>query len=177
MDTRVIDSRLVGDNDQVRRRRECTECEERFTTYESAELNLPRVVKSRGNREPFSESKLHEGFQKALEKRPVSVEKIDEAVARVRHRCLVAGEREIPARQIGEWVMRELRDLDEVGYIRFASVYRQFEDVAAFREAIDRLEQSPSSAASQLPLLPEDDEVTSSNKPAAKERRRRKGSN
>ncbi len=159
IDTRVVDSRLVGDNDQVRRRRECTECEERFTTYETAELNMPRVVKSRGNREPFSESKLQSGFQKALEKRPVSVEAIDEAVARVRHRCLVAGEREIDSQQIGGWVMEELRKLDQVAYIRFASVYRAFEDVAAFREAIETLESTtdPIAAANQLSLLSDDD--------------------
>lgn len=160
IDTRVVDSRLVGDNDQVRRRRACTECEERFTTYESAELNLPRVVKSRGNREPFSDLKLQAGFQKSLEKRPVSVEAVDGAVARVKHRCLVAGEREIDARRIGEWVMEELKLLDEVAYIRFASVYRQFEDAQAFREAIDTLERSPDAktAADQLSLLPDADQ-------------------
>ncbi len=159
IDTRVVDSRLVGDNDQVRRRRECTECEERFTTYESAELNLPRVIKSRGNREPFSDHKLQAGFQKALEKRPVSVELIDEAVARVRHRCLVTGEREIDSGLIGSWVMSELQNLDQVAYIRFASVYRRFEDVAAFREAIDTLERSPDAvtAANQLSLLRDSD--------------------
>jgi len=161
IETRVVDSRLVGDNDQVRRRRECTECEERFTTYESAELNLPRVVKSRGSREPFSEVKLQAGFRKALEKRPVSIEAIDEAVARVKHRCLVAGEREIAARRVGGWVMEELKELDEVAYIRFASVYRRFADVAAFREAIETLERDPPSRDeppdSQLPLLPEPD--------------------
>lgn len=159
IDTRVVDSRLVGDNDQVRRRRECTECEERFTTYESAELNLPRIVKGRGNREPFSDVKLQAGFQKALEKRPVSVELIDEAVARVRHRCLVAGEREIDAQQIGGWVMAELQALDQVAYIRFASVYRDFEDVAAFREAIETLEATPDSktSANQLSLLKDDE--------------------
>ncbi len=154
IDTRVIDSRLVGDSDQVRRRRECNDCEERFSTYETAELNLPRVVKSRGNREPFSDAKLQAGFQKALEKRPVSVEAIDEAVARVRHRCLVAGDREIDALQIGEWVMDELKELDQVAYIRFASVYRRFDDAAAFREAIDTLERHPAGEAhNQLSLL------------------------
>jgi len=160
IDTRVVDSRLGGDSDQVRRRRECTECEERFTTYETAELNLPRVIKSRGNREPFSDAKLQAGFQKSLEKRPVSIELIDAAVARVKHRCLVAGEREIDAGRIGGWVMEELKLLDEVAYIRFASVYRQFEDAAAFREAIETLESSPDpkAAASQLSLLTETEE-------------------
>jgi len=158
IDTRVVDSRLVGDSDQVRRRRECTECEERFTTYESAELNLPRVVKSRGSREPFSEAKLQAGFRKALEKRAVSIESIDAAVARVKHRCLVAGEREVDAQRIGGWVMEELKELDEVAYIRFASVYRSFADVAAFREAIEILERDPGGgAADQLPLLPDED--------------------
>ena len=159
IETRVVDSRLVGDSDQVRRRRECTECEERFTTYESAELNLPRIIKSRGNREPFSDNKLQAGFQKALEKRPVSVEAIDDSVSRVKHRCLVAGDREIDARQVGEWVMEELQLLDEVAYIRFASVYRQFEDAAAFREAIDTLERTPDpeAVANQLSLLPNAD--------------------
>lgn len=157
IDTRVVDSRLVGDSDQVRRRRECNDCEERFTTYESAELNLPRVVKSRGNREPFSEAKLQAGFQKALEKRPVSVEAIDRAVGRVRHRCLVAGDREIDSQRIGGWVMDELQKLDEVAYIRFASVYRRFEDAAAFRDALDTLQRSPEprDSANQLSLLEE----------------------
>lgn len=158
IDTRVVDSRLVGDNDQVRRRRECTECEERFTTYETAELNLPRIVKSDASREPFSAGKLSSGFQKALEKRPVSVEAIDEAVARVKHRLLVAGEREVPSRRLGEWVMDELRKLDQVAYIRFASVYRRFDDVAEFREAIEILEKAPdaSASANQLSLLKDD---------------------
>jgi len=158
IDTRVVDSRLVGDSDQVRRRRECNDCEERFTTYESAELNLPRVIKSRGNREPFSEAKLQSGFQKALQKRPVSVDAIDRAVSRVRHRCLTAGEREIDAQRIGGWVMDELKQLDEVAYIRFASVYRRFEDAAAFREALDTLQRSetpPKVDANQLSLLEE----------------------
>ncbi len=157
-DTKVVDSRLSGDNDQVRRRRSCLECEERFTTYETAEVSLPRVVKARGNREPFSEAKLQAGFQKALEKRPVSVQSIDDAVARIKHRALVAGERELAALQIGEWVMEELSKLDHVAYIRFASVYRSFEDVAAFREVIDTLETSPSveQARSQLSLLDDD---------------------
>jgi len=158
-DTRVVDSRLAGDSDQVRRRRQCLECEERFTTYESAEVNLPRVIKSRGNREPFSEQKLCVGFQKALEKRPVSVESMEAAVARIKHRAMVTGEREIDARQIGEWVMHELRKLDQVAYIRFASVYRSFEDVAAFREVIENLETGPSveEIRNQLPLLDDSD--------------------
>jgi len=160
IDTKVVDSRLSGDTEQVRRRRSCQECQERFTTYETAEVSLPRVIKSRGNREPFSEAKLQAGFQKALEKRPVSVKAIDDAVARVKHRALVAGEREIAALQVGEWVMDELSKLDHVAYIRFASVYRSFQDVNAFREVIDKLETTPSTEdqRSQLSLLDEDEE-------------------
>ncbi len=157
-DSKVIDSRLSADGNQVRRRRECLECEERFTTYETAELNLPRVIKSRGNREPFSVEKLYAGFQKALEKRPASVESIDAAVNKIKHQCVLTGEREIPARMVGEWVMEELRGLDQVAYIRFASVYRSFEDANAFREVLDRLEKDPSpeEVRKQLPLLGED---------------------
>lgn len=157
VESKVVDSRLSADSDQVRRRRECLECDERFTTYESAEVNLPRVIKSQGNREPFSEQKLLGGLQKALEKRPVSVELLDAAVSRIKHRCVQMGEREINARQVGEWVMDELRKLDEVAYIRFASVYRSFEDAAQFREVIDRLEQEPSSEdiKNQMSLLDE----------------------
>jgi len=169
IDTRVVDSRLVGDSDQVRRRRECNDCEERFTTYETAELNLPRVIKSRGNREPFSENKLQSGFQKALQKRPVSVDAIDRAVGRVRHRCLIAGEREIDAQRIGGWVMDELKQLDEVAYIRFASVYRHFEDAAAFRAALDtlqRVEPSLKVDANQLSLLEETDDRSAKGRPA-----------
>ena len=155
-DTRVVDSRLVSDAAQVRRRRLCTVCQERFTTYESAELTLPRVIKASGVREPFSDAKLQASFARALEKRAVGVEPVEAAVARVRRRCLVAGEREIESRRIGGWVMDELRALDQVAYIRFASVYRRFEDVEAFRQAIDTLEREPGDAA-QLSLLGESD--------------------
>jgi transcriptional repressor NrdR len=140
-DTRVIDSRLADDGDQVRRRRECIECGERFTTYETAELNLPRVVKQDGSRQPFNEDKLRSGMTKALEKRPVSTELIEASVHRIKHKLLSAGEREVMARKIGEWVMEELKALDQVAYIRFASVYLSFENVDAFREAIEKLEQ------------------------------------
>lgn len=155
MDTKVIDSRLSGDNDQIRRRRECLECQERFTTYENAELNLPRVVKSDGSREPFSEKKLLAGLQKALEKRPVAMDDVHLSMSRLKHRTLVAGEREVPSRKLGEWVMEELLKLDHVAYIRFASVYLSFEDIASFREVIERLEKelSPEEARSQLNLL------------------------
>lgn len=155
-DTRVIDSRLANEGEQVRRRRECTDCGERFTTYESAvDLALPRVVKRDLSREQFSDDKLRAGFMRALEKRPVETEAIDQALIRIKRRLRAAGERETEARRIGELVMDELRRLDQVAYIRFASVYREFEDVAAFRHEIDRLEREPDpdeARRQQLPL-------------------------
>lgn len=139
-DTRVIDSRLAGEGDSVRRRRECQACKERFTTFETAELNLPRVVKSDGVREPFWEEKLSAGFLRAIEKRPVKSEDIDAAMSRIKKKLLSLGEREIPSMQIGELVMEELQDLDHVAYVRFASVYKSFEDISEFRDVIDALE-------------------------------------
>lgn len=138
-DTKVIDSRLVTDGTSVRRRRECVTCAERFTTFEIAELVMPRIVKSNGNREPFDEAKLRAGMQRALEKRPVSIEDIDAAVSRIMHRLRSTGERELPSRQVGGEVMRELRDMDPVAYVRFASVYRDFQDLSEFQAEIDRL--------------------------------------
>jgi transcriptional repressor NrdR len=143
-DTRVIDSRLSQEGDQVRRRRGCSECKERFTTYEVAELNLPRVVKSNGSREPFREDKLRAGMLRALEKRPVGSDRIEAAINRIKKRLLARGEREAPSRLIGENVMHELKSLDHVAYVRFASVYRSFEDVNEFLEVIDHLEHQPS---------------------------------
>jgi len=156
MDTRVIDSRLAGEGAQVRRRRECTSCGDRFTTYETAELVMPRIVKSDGTREPFNEDKLLTGVLRALEKRPVNTEAIDASVSRIQHRLQSSGEREIPSRQLGEWVMDELRNLDQVAYVRFASVYRSFQDVSEFRDEIERLEQQPTpeERRQQMPLLP-----------------------
>ncbi len=153
--TRVIDSRLAGEGDQIRRRRECLSCHERFTTYEEAELTLPRVVKQDGRREPFSEDKLRSGMLRALERRPVETERVEEAIHRVKHRALTIGDREVMSRQIGEWVMQELRILDQVAYVRFASVYRSFEDVQAFRDLIERLENdlTPEMLRSQLSLI------------------------
>ncbi|MCO6441524.1 MAG: transcriptional repressor NrdR [Nitrococcus mobilis] len=142
-ETRVIDSRLAGEGDQVRRRRECLQCAERFTTYESAELVMPQVVKRDGSREALNDRKLRTGLLRALEKRPVATEAIEAAISRILKRIRRSGEREIPARQIGEWVMDELRELDQIAYVRFASVYRSFQDVSAFREVIDGLEQLP----------------------------------
>lgn len=140
-DTKVIDSRLVAEGNQVRRRRECITCSERFTTFETAELVMPRLIKQKGAREPFNEEKLRSGMLKALEKRPVSVEKIDEAISHISHKLRASGEREVPSKMVGELVMEELRKLDEVAYVRFASVYRSFKDLNEFREAIDSIEQ------------------------------------
>lgn len=141
-DTKVIDSRLVAEGDQVRRRRECLSCRERFTTFESAELVMPRVVKQDGTRQPFDGDKLRSGLMKALEKRPVSIEEIEAALNRIRFRIRALGEREIQSRQLGEEVMTELRQLDKVAYVRFASVYRSFQDVKEFKEEIERLSVS-----------------------------------
>lgn len=159
-DTRVVDSRLVGGGDQIRRRRECLECKERFTTYESAELNYPRIIKSDGVRQQFIEDKLRSGFLRALEKRPVDMEQVETAISRVKHKLRALGEREVKSRQVGEWVMEELRGLDQVGYVRFASVYRSFGDVRAFLEEIERLENDlpPELRESQLDLLSNDSE-------------------
>jgi transcriptional repressor NrdR len=143
-DTRVVDSRLSVAGDKVRRRRECLRCNARFTTYEMAELLMPPVVKRDGRREPFLEEKLRTGLMRALEKRPVSAEHIDDLILRVKHHIRANSERELSSQQIGEWVMTELRRVDPVAYVRFASVYRSFEDVNAFREEIERLQQSPS---------------------------------
>jgi transcriptional repressor NrdR len=156
-ETKVIDSRLAGEGRQIRRRRECLACTERFTTFEAAELLLPTVVKSDRSREPFDELKLRRGMQKALEKRPVSRESIEDAAARICHKLRSLGEREIASRGIGEMVMEELRQLDEVGYVRFASVYRSFQDIEAFRTEIDQLRRQRRRRApnkEQLPLLP-----------------------
>lgn len=143
-DTRVVDSRIHDEGTQVRRRRECPACHRRFTTYERADLDLPSVRKSGGAHEVFDESKLRNGIERALYKRPVTTEAVDSAVEKLKERARVTGERELPARQLGEWVMEELRDLDQVAYVRFASVYRRFEDVNAFRDEIERLERAPS---------------------------------
>ena len=140
-DTRVVDSRLASEGDQVRRRRECVVCSERFTTYETAELSMPRIVKQDGTRQTYDEAKLRSGFTKALEKRPVSVEQIEESISHIKHKLLSLGEREVDARRVGDWVMEELQALDHVAYIRFASVYLSFEDVDAFRKTIEKLEQ------------------------------------
>lgn len=139
VETKVTDSRLAAEGRQIRRRRECLACGERFTTFETAELVMPQVVKSGGTREPFDEAKLRGSMRKALQKRPVGEDAIDEALGRIGQRLRGLGEREVASRFVGELVMEELRHLDEVAYVRFASVYRSFQDVDAFRDEIDRL--------------------------------------
>ena len=147
-DTKVIDSRLVSEGNQVRRRRECMTCEERFTTFETAERVMPRLIKGNGNREPFNEDKLRAGMMKALEKRPVSLELVESSINHVKHELRATGERESPSKLVGEMVMNELKKLDEVAYVRFASVYRSFQDLAEFRDAIESLEAEPPSGTS-----------------------------
>ena len=138
-DTKVIDSRLVAEGDQVRRRRECLSCSERFTTYEGAELLLPRIIKQSGVREPFNEDKLRQGILRALEKRPVSAEQIEAMLSQIKRILQGTGEREVPSRVVGEEVMRQLKAVDHVAFVRFASVYRSFQDLNEFRAEIERL--------------------------------------
>jgi transcriptional repressor NrdR len=173
-ETKVNDSRLAGEGRQIRRRRECLKCEERFTTFETAELVMPQVIKGDRGREAFDEAKVRAGLHKALEKRPVSQEQVDEALSRIVHKVRSLGDREVSSRAIGELVMEELRHLDEVAYVRFASVYRHFEDVEAFHEEIQKLRSArPAPGAAhgrthkrdaaraanreQLPLLPQEE--------------------
>lgn len=158
-DTRVIDSRLADDGDAVRRRRECSACSERFTTLEHASLRMPYVVKSDGKREGFDEGKLRAGMTRALEKRPVDTDAVESAIQRIQHKLLTSGEREVPSLWLGEWVMQELGELDQVAYVRFASVYRSFQDVDEFSEEVKRLRSQPSPAVrkKQMTFLPGDD--------------------
>lgn len=142
-ETQVIDSRVNETGDTIRRRRRCLHCEKRFTTFETADIRLPHIVKNSGFREEFSEKKLREGFDRALHKRPVSTELVDEAILRIRQKLLSLGEREIPSRQLGELVMQELKRLDKVAYIRFASVYKSFQDADDFRDVLKDLEKAP----------------------------------
>lgn len=147
-DTKVIDSRLVAEGGQVRRRRECTSCAERFTSYETAELLMPRIIKQNGNREPFNEEKMRAGLLRALEKRPVSIEKIEAVVSQIEHALQATGEREVSSLVVGELVMNNLKKLDQVAYVRFASVYRDFKDLNEFRQEIDRLAGEPDQTVS-----------------------------
>ncbi|MCE7032739.1 transcriptional regulator NrdR [Lysobacter sp. GX 14042] len=151
-DTRVIDSRVSDDGATIRRRRVCEACGERFSTIETIELKLPAIIKSDGRREAFDARKLRAGFDRALQKRPVAEEQVEAAVRAVVHQLRMSAERELPSMRLGEFVMGELRKLDHVAYVRFASVYRDFKDVADFREELDRLEKDNNGEA-QLPLL------------------------
>ncbi len=158
-DTRVVDSRLAQESTQVRRRRECNSCEARFTTYESPLLNMPMVIKSDGSRDAFDEVRLRSGMMRALEKRPVSAELIEDAISRIKKQLLGIEAREISTRKIGDMVMHELQRLDHVAYIRFASVYLSFEDIQAFEEVIQTLaaEPTPELQRRQVPLIDEDE--------------------
>ncbi len=142
-DTKVIDSRLVAEGDQVRRRRECVSCSERFTTYEVSELLMPKLIKTDGVREPFNETKMRAGILRALEKRPVSTDEIEAAVNQIKHSLQASGEREVKSRVVGELVMEALKELDHVAYVRFASVYRSFQDLSEFQQEIERLQAGP----------------------------------
>jgi transcriptional repressor NrdR len=138
-DTQVIDSRVGEEGTSIRRRRRCASCSKRFTTYETAELRLPQIVKTNGKREEFSRDKLRTGFMRALHKRPVSTELVDAAIDRIEQKALALGEREVDSRWLGELTMEELRKMDKVAYVRFASVYRSFQDVEDFRSVIKDL--------------------------------------
>ena len=168
-DTRVIDSRVSDDGATIRRRRECSACGERFSTQETVELKLPAIIKDDGRREAFDARKLRTGFDRALHKRPVSEEQIEAAVRAVVHQLRMTTERELPSRKVGEFVMAELRKLDHIGYVRYASVYRSFQDVADFREELDRLERDLPGEG-QLPLLG-GAEIVSFDKHAEKKKR------
>ncbi len=154
-DTRVVDSRLAEDGSQVRRRRECEKCKGRFTTFEKAQLAMPYIMKRDGIPVPFDEDKLRKGMEMALHKRSVAPDKVDRAIENIASKLRATGEREVNSRQLGEWVMEELHELDQVAYVRFASIYRSFEDVSAFSEEIERLKRLPGAEQrkSQLPLI------------------------
>lgn len=141
LDTKVIDSRLIREGNQIRRRRECLDCQERFTTYERIEWTLPRVIKRDGQHHLFDEAKLRAGMLRSLEKRPISIQQIDTALASIIRKAQAYGEREVSTSQIGSWVMEELQHLDQVAYVRFASVYRSFQDINEFKEEVTRLKE------------------------------------
>ena len=140
-DTQVVDSRVNEEGTSVRRRRRCFSCLKRFTTYETVELRMPQIIKQNGNRTEFDRNRLHTGFMRALHKRPVAAERVDEAIDRITQKLLSMGVREVPSRRIGEMVMKELYKMDKVAYIRFASVYRSFQDEEDFRDAIKEVQQ------------------------------------
>jgi transcriptional repressor NrdR len=140
-ETKVIDSRMGTDPQQVRRRRQCCHCQTRFTTYESAELSLPKIIKRDKRRVAFDEHKLYSGIQRALEKRPISVATMDHIIADIKKKLVSLGEREVSSQLLGEWVMNALKTVDEVAYVRFASVYRRFQDINAFYAELKRIKQ------------------------------------
>ena len=140
-DTQVVDSRVSEEGESIRRRRRCLSCDKRFTTYETVELRMPQMVKSNGLREAFSEEKLRTGFMRALHKRPVPVNLVEDAIVRIKNRLLSLGEREVDSRRLGELVMKELYRLDKIAYIRFSSVYKDFQDVDDFRDAIKEVQK------------------------------------
>lgn len=157
-DTKVIDSRLAGEGRQVRRRRECLRCSERFTTFETPELVMPAVMKRDRRREPFDEQKLRAGMLAALRKRPVPAEAVEDAIERIVHKLQTYGEREVEASFIGELAMEELHTLDEVAYVRFASIYRSFHDITQFQEEIEKLKRKAAGPRrKQMSLLPDDE--------------------
>lgn len=174
-DTRVIDTRLTDSGDTVRRRRACQRCDERFTTFEHAQLRLPQVIKSDERREPFDEVKLRGGMLRALQKRQVDSGRVEQAVQRVMRQVVATGNREVTAHRIGEFVMQQLRELDEVAYVRFASVYRRFQDIDAFSEEVERLQvQGNNADHNQMSLLPEQQQPSGSGAAPAESGRRRR---
>lgn len=158
-DTRVVDSRVAEDGTLVRRRRECEKCDARFTTFEKAQLQMPQIFKRDGTPEPYDDAKLRKGLERALYKRPVSPEQIDHLVENIERKLRTSSERQVPSHRLGELVMLELRDLDQVAYVRFASIYHQFKDATEFRDEVDKLLAFPSAEErrSQMPLIDEDD--------------------
>ena len=152
-DTKVIDSRLANDGGEVRRRRECLNCHERFTTFEKSELPFPSVKKNDGSLVDFSEVKLRTGIMRALEKRPVDIEDIDAAVTRILHKVLACSEREVKSKQVGEWVIEELAQIDDVAYVRFASVYRRFQNLDAFHNELDLLKRKHKKSSADISIV------------------------
>ncbi|MEL7024586.1 MAG: transcriptional regulator NrdR [Pseudomonadota bacterium] len=155
-ETKVIDSRLAADGGQVRRRRQCLACRERFTTFEAAALVMPRVIKNNESRQPFDDTKLRSSMTRALEKRPVPADALEAEISQIEHELQTMGEREVESSLLGEMVMNALRRLDDVAYVRYASVYRSFQDVTEFQEEIRRLEaMSRADDREQMSLLPD----------------------
>ncbi|MEO0422404.1 MAG: transcriptional regulator NrdR [Pseudomonadota bacterium] len=175
-ETRVTDSRLAGEGAQVRRRRVCSRCGERFTTFEAPQLVMPHLIKTDGKRQPFDDAKLRRGISMSLQKRPVGEDAVEDALERIKHALLATGEREVPSRLVGELVMNELKRLDQVAYVRFASVYRSFEDISAFREELEKLEaedEPNNEAEEQMSLLPDASRATVTPSPGKGRRTRR----